>query len=68
MTQYICCAGGPCNQGRKPCPTPQACLMEVDDDTSKWGHFKRAVLVPFAIGLGVSVILMGGLFAYLYVR
>ena len=25
---------GPCNQGRSPCPHPQACLIEEDDDQS----------------------------------
>lgn len=26
-----CCQGGPCQQGRKPCPTPAACQVAAEE-------------------------------------
>jgi hypothetical protein len=45
-----CCNGGPCCQGRAPCPTPEACELE---ETSLYATRIKdavvAVLLVFAI-------------------
>lgn len=33
MTRPSC--SGPCQQGKKPCPTPSACQTPSDDDTKE---------------------------------
>jgi hypothetical protein len=45
---HMQCCQGPCEQGRKACPTPQAC--EIDDDDDIIGTTVRnALLVLFAL-------------------
>lgn len=29
--EYVACCSGPCNQGRKLCPTPEACQRATDE-------------------------------------
>lgn len=45
-----CCNGGPCDQGRKPCPTPEACeLEETSLCATRIKDAVVAVLLVFAI-------------------
>lgn len=47
---------GPCQQGRKPCPTPDACeLQEGDDD--------QLILATVIVAAATLVILLTALFA-----
>ena len=41
---------GPCDQGRKPCPTPEACEMGLPHDRTEW-----SVLWPELAYLGAVV-------------
>lgn len=47
---------GPCQQGRKPCPTPDACeLQEVEEE--------QVVLVMVIVAVATLIILLAALFA-----
>jgi hypothetical protein len=50
---------GPCDQGRKECPTPWACQIEVDDSPTgetPWREFKTDVFLA-AVLSGVVIII-----------
>lgn len=47
---------GPCEQGRKPCPTPDACeLQEVEDE--------ELVLATVIVAVATLIILLTAVFA-----
>lgn len=50
---------GPCNQGRRACPTPEACLREVDDAMETLGAIALGVVA--LVLLGVAALAMGAL-------
>lgn len=37
---------GPCDQGRKPCQTPEACERAIDCGPSLWQRFKAWFIAP----------------------
>mgnify|MGYP003338321508 CR=1 FL=1 len=43
---------GPCNQGRAPCPTPEACQLEDREDD------KSLTAAGLAVMLGAVILLM----------
>lgn len=50
---------GPCQQGRKPCPTPWACEVELDEMPSGhtwWTEVKADLLLATLITCGVLAI------------
>lgn len=52
---HYCC--GPCNQGRKPCPTPWACQQpepEYQKDTID--HLLEAVLFVCGVGCVIFIV------------
>lgn len=53
---HMRCCGGPCNQGRKPCPAPDACELQEPQD-------KQLVLVAVVVVVATLVILLAAIFA-----
>lgn len=52
---------GPCQQGRAPCPCPQACERVSADELDVFEALGRAVIWAFAfVGLGAVVAYFGG--------
>lgn len=47
---------GPCQQGHKPCPTPDACELQEPED-------KQLVLVTVIVAVATLVIVLTALFA-----
>jgi hypothetical protein len=47
---YTACVGGPCQGGRKLCPSPDACERGTDDDAL---GAARGVIVGIACALGI---------------
>ena len=54
LPHYTFC-GGPCDQGRKPCPCPIACEREADNFDGLELLGKAVVWVLALIGLGVLI-------------
>lgn len=48
---------GPCNQGRKPCPTPEACHAPVYDDSMELLGMLFIYLMGVATGAFFTVLL-----------
>lgn len=42
---------GPCDQGRKPCPAPDACELRNDDDLELLGRIVLAIIGALATAL-----------------
>jgi len=59
LPHYSRCTGGPCDQGRKLCPTPEACC--VASDTEAEGSTRELtrplVLAVALVALAVIVVL-----------
>ena len=53
---HVRCCNGPCNQGRKPCPAPDACELQEPQD-------KQLVLVAVVVVVATLVILLAAIFA-----
>lgn len=53
MKQFEC--HGPCDQGRRPCPTPEACVMP-DEDAPKHEVFK-VVMKDIAISVALITVI-----------
>lgn len=45
-SSYSACKRGPCEQGRKLCPTPMACRL-AEGETGRWSQFLARVLNIF---------------------
>lgn len=50
------CCNGPCAQRRAPCPTPEACQIEIEELDD--GPFLRAIDGAAALILGLLVFLL----------
>jgi hypothetical protein len=48
------CTSDACNQGRKPCPTPDACEL-AEQQHSKWSPLLNVVLIVVGFGLFASL-------------
>jgi hypothetical protein len=58
---YPACKGGPCKQGRRICPTPEACRIpeaEIADRSWRWAH-----RIVFAIAVACALLAIAGMFA-----
>ena len=45
---HVRCCTGPCDQGRKPCPAPDACELRNDDDLEMLGRIVLAIICALA--------------------
>jgi hypothetical protein len=56
---------GPCQQGRKECPTPWACEIEVDDSPTgetPWREIKADIFLAIILtiaALGIAAVVAG---------
>ena len=61
---YMGCQG-PCDQGRKTCPTPWACEIQIDDSPTgetPWREIKADLLLAIilcAASLGIAALIAG---------
>lgn len=53
-----CC--GSCDQGRKPCVTPQACCMADDDMSAGMGAVVVPAVVAFSLACAALLAFLGG--------
>lgn len=50
------CAGGPCDQGRRQCPTPHACRIHAEldaEDDDGLGAFRGLLSWPSLLSVGI---------------
>ena len=53
---HMRCCGGPCQQGRKPCPTPDACELDEDEED-------RLALATVIVAVATVIIVLTAVFA-----
>jgi len=59
--RFSACQSGPCKQGRRPCPSPQQCMLPDADDTRpppRAGDMLRVVVLVLACWAAVALTLV----------
>ncbi len=53
------CCNGPCDQGRRPCPTPEACGMPEEPQEEAWyGELVRDTLTATAAIMIIGAVVL----------